>query len=133
MKRIFCVLLMTSPLSVAFAHSKVIGISPRSHATVESPNQISIKLNEKVKLKFCKLKVYRLEATGNKLALNRAAAQIAKSGKATQVKVDFFQQGKSDTLKASVQKIAAGRYVMVWRILSSDGHMVRGHSVFKVK
>lgn len=133
MKRIVCILLVLSSLSVTFAHSKVLSISPRSHATVEAPKQVSIKLNEKVKLKFCQLKVYRLEATGNKLALNRAAAQVAKTGKAPKMKVNFAQQGKSETLKASVEKLAAGRYVMAWRILSSDGHIVRGHSVFKVK
>lgn len=133
MKKTLVTLLLAFSFHSALAHSKVIGVYPSARAVVKSPKYVSVKLNEAVKLKFCKLNVYKLNADGGKLAINRAAAQVAKTGKAVRMPIQFNQQGKSNTLKASIGKLPAGNYVMAWRVLSADGHMVRGHSVFKAK
>lgn len=133
MKKTLVTLLLAFSFHSALAHSQVTGVYPGAHAVVSSPKYVSVKLNEAVKLKFCKLDVYKLNADGGKLAMNRAAAQVAKTGKAVRMPIQFNKQGKSNILKASIGKLPAGNYVMVWRVLSADGHMVRGHSVFKAK
>lgn len=124
----------------ALAHTAVTGIVPAAHASVTAPTNVEIKLNEAIDLHFATFKVYPLNVQGDKLALNRAAATLAKTALKARndaaQRVDQFKSGGGTTDHVVIplkSKLAPGPYVFMWRVLSADGHIVTGQSVFQVK
>lgn len=124
----------------AQAHTAVTGITPAAFAVVSAPGSVSLTLNEAVDLHFATVKVYPLPGMGDKLSLNRAAAALAKS--ALNAKNDAAQRadaggmlhGTADKITLPLKpNLKAGNYALMWRILSDDGHVVTGQSVFVVK
>lgn len=124
----------------AAAHTAVTSTVPASQATITAPRNVEIAFNEAVDLHFATFKVYPLKAQGDKLALNRAAATLAKSALKARndqaQRADQFTPQYGTTAKVSVplkSGLAKGPYVFMWRVLSGDGHIVTGQSVFTIR
>ena len=140
MKRPFLVTALLMASGLALAHTAVTGVVPAAHASVTSPKSVEIRLNEPIDLHFATFKVYALKAQGEKLALNRAAATLAKTAlkardDASQ-RADLFTPTTGAASHVVIQlktKLPAGPYVFMWRVLSADGHIVTGHSVFLIR
>lgn len=138
MKNLILPLLLLS--GFASAHTEVTGLSPAPNAVVQAPKTVSLTLSEPVDLHFCTFKVYPLKATGDKLALNRAAADLAKTALNAKgddaARADTAPKLSGMAAKVSIPlktNLKAGNYAVMWRILSDDGHVVTGQSVFTVQ
>ena len=140
MKRVFLVASLLLLSGLARAHTAVTGVVPAAHASVTAPKNVEIKFNEPVDLHFATFKVYALHVQADKLALNRAAATLAK--KVLKAKDDARQRAdlfvpSSETSNHVVVPLKTnlpnGSYVLMWRVLSADGHIVTGQSVFLIR
>ncbi|GAA5500762.1 copper resistance protein C [Deinococcus xinjiangensis] len=123
----------------ASAHTQITSLSPAAGATVTAPKTVTLTLSEAVDQKFVTIKVYPIKAAGDLLTLNRAAAALAKTALGSKndasARVDMAQpkSGMAQTLSVPLKPLKAGTYAIMWRLLSDDGHVVSGQSVFKVK
>ena len=126
--------------TAASAHTAVTSISPAAFASVSAPKAVELSFSEPVDLHFCTFKVYPLKSVGNQAALNRAAADLSKS--ALSAKNDEAERadlapklsGMAAKLTLPLKpKLPHGAYAVFWRLLSEDGHVVSGQSVFNVK
>ena len=98
------------PLAPAFAHSALIASSPADGAVVQTaPRQFSLAFNEPVSPLVLKL----VRPDGSSLPLDRYALENA-------------------TLVIDVPQLGEGTHVLVWRIVSADGHPVGGSLVFSI-
>lgn len=129
-----------SLFSAAWAHTAVTSVTPGAFAIVTAPAAVQIKLNEPVDLHFATFKVYPLKVSGDKLALNRAAATLAKTALKARadedLRADTWKKQTGTTSNVSIplkQNLLSGAYVIMWRLLSGDGHVISGQSVFSVK
>lgn len=137
MKNLILPLLLSG---TALAHTEVVGMTPAAHATVTAPQSVTLTLSEPIDLHFATFKVYPLNAKGDPSVLNRAATTLAQS--VLNVKGDEAKRSdRAKSLTGLAAKVSlplkpnlgAGNYVVMWRILSDDGHVVTGQSVFAIK
>lgn len=143
MKKLILPLLLG--LSTALAHTAITSVTPGEGKTVSAPRQVVITFNEPVSLRFSTFKVYPLGVSGDTLSVNRAAAKLAKSviglKNDDQARADHRLSGAASTSTVNTSTVTlplkdhlkSGSYVVMWRILSEDGHPVTGQYVFRVK
>lgn len=138
MRMIFLAILLG--LSNAWAHTAVEAITPGAYASVSAPQTVVVTLSEAVDLHFATFKVYPLKASGDRLALNRAAARLAATALKTRddqaLRADSFNLKQGEAAKVTIPlkpNLARGPYVVMWQILSDDGHVMTGQSIFTVK
>lgn len=137
-KLVICLLWLSG---AAQAHTQITSVQPGAFAALASPATVELTLNEAVDLHFATLKVYPLPAgITDKLGLNRAAAALLKSALKSKNDADLRvnlaapDSGQSSRIVVKLQPhLKAGPYALLWRILSDDGHIVTGYSVFVVK
>ncbi len=129
----FLALLTALSLSTTLAHTAVSSITPALNATVTAPKAVQLKFSEPIEVRFSTFRVMAVPA-GQSVD---AAAKVALAEKADSPKLvnlpltaSALAAQVSVPLKATLK---AGRYVVVWRLLSEDGHPVTGHSTFRVK
>ena len=95
------------------AHAVLVDTEPKSGAILnESPSRIALTFNEEVSTSFSSIRVLNFE--GDELASSRA-----KRVDAERVGVDAPELGD-------------GTYIVIWRVVSADGHPVEGSFTFQI-
>ena len=97
----------------ACAHSLLLSSAPAADAVVREASAVSLRFNNRIEKKLCQVR----------LVSPRGEAQ------ALSVRTDG---GAVDALEAPLPALAAGRYRVEWRVLSTDGHVVSGAFAFSV-
>lgn len=127
-------------LGSAVAHTAVTSVSPGEGKTVIAPKEVVLNFNEAVNLRFSTFKVYPLVVTGDALAVNRAASKLAarvlplKNDLTARADLPVRNQGNTARVVLPLKtRLKAGAYVVMWRLLSDDGHPVTSQYVFKIK
>lgn len=96
--------------ATAGAHAELTGTEPANEATItERPGEVSITFSESIKVAFGGVKAYGPD--GERVDDGRASAS-------------------GDTVTLPITADAAGTYAVSWRVISADGHPVRGAFVF---
>ena len=103
--------LALSPSS-ALAHSLLLASVPSADAVVTEAPAVTLRFNNRIEKKLCQV---RLVAAGGDVQVLR-----------------LRPEGAVDTLEAPLPRLAAGRYRIEWRVLSTDGHVVSGAFGFSV-
>lgn len=105
-----------SPLPVRLAHAILVKAMPERDATItDIPEEIHLTFNEGVGTEFLALAV--VDDSGKRVDKHDA-------------KLDFTDHSN---LRASVSGLAAGRYMVRYRVLSADGHVVSGKYYFQIQ
>jgi copper transport protein len=108
-------LMLLSTAAEALAHATLVGSEPRDSAVLErGPERVQLFFSEAVEPEFFALEVY----ASDRSRVDRADARLS----ATDPRV----------LEAGLRDAGAGTYTVVWRVLSLDGHVVRGSFAFAV-
>lgn len=96
----------------AHAHAVLVGTDPSNESTIErAPDEVRITFNENVTVAFGGVKAFGPDG------------QRADRGDATV---------EGDTVRLPLEDAGEGSYAVAWRVVSADGHPVRGASVFHV-
>jgi copper transport protein len=108
-------LLVLSPAVDAWAHAYLLRTDPQSSVTVNSsPRQVSLTYSEAVEPRFAVVSV--TDQNGTQQAAGSPAAS----------------PGDPDTLLVPLRHLKPGWYLVYWRVISADGHPVRGAFTFAV-
>ncbi|MGH7768093.1 MAG: copper resistance CopC family protein [Candidatus Binatia bacterium] len=105
-----------APPSAALAHAYLVKSIPAQRAVLyRAPAKIQLWFNERLEARYSSLTVTGPE--GNTVALVKMAV------------------GRDDPklIAADIRPLAAGRYVVKYRVLSVDGHVVHDEFYFTVK
>jgi len=149
LRRLAPVVLMLALAVLAFAHAHLTASTPADGAVLDSaPSNVALTFTEAVQKRFSLFAVVPLQvpAVTNESAKEHSqrtyglAAQLADSVMAAGGKVkDRVNAGLADASGASKDvtitlqdKLPAGTYVVVWRVLSVDTHVTQGIVVFTV-
>ena len=127
------VLTGTALTGTAAAHTEITRMVPAASSSVAAPKTVTLDLSEPINLRFSTFKVYALPAGSDPAALSQAKLNLKNDGAA---RADLFPGASG--LAARVQlplkpKLKPGAYVVMWHLLSDDGHPVSGQSVFRIK
>lgn len=104
---------------VAEAHPKLVSANPAPNATIAKPAHVQLRFSEKLIPAFSKADLTMLAAPGMSAMKVATAAAVAPDGRTLVV-----------TPKAPLR---AGRYAVIWHVVSTDTHKVAGHYGFAVK
>jgi copper transport protein len=109
--RIACALALVSWGALAFAHSHLVKADPADGAVVKvAPARFVLSFNEPAKLTM--------------LALKKDAEAARKVGP--------LPTEPSAQIEIPAPKLEAGKYVLTWRVISNDGHVMPGKLSFTV-
>ena len=127
--------LMLAP--TALAHTQITSMEPAAGSTASAPKQVILRFNEPVNLRYSIFKVYPMPAgqTGNRAA-NSLARQVIRQRGDEAARADLYQPKNSHSAGVSLPLKAglnSGEYVVMWQLLSADGHPVSGQATFKVR
>ena len=115
MIKIILSLLFISNPTVSYSHSQLVEILPRQNVVYQkSPMEIKLKFRSQVKL--VKIDLRNINDKSQKLKLNLGS---------------FNKRSKMFVIP--MPKISSGKYNILWRALSPDGHIIKGKSEFEVK
>ena len=110
---IFLLFFLNSTLS--YSHSQLTKILPKDNVIyTKTPSQIQLKFRSKVKLV--------------KVDLNK----IAEDNQKIKLDLTSFRE-RSKEFDIPMPSINSGKYNILWRALSPDGHIIKGKSEFEVK
>ena len=110
---IFLIFVLNSTLS--YSHSQLTEILPKDNVVyTKTPSQIQLKFRSKVKL--------------IKVDLNK----VAEDNQKIKLDLDSFKN-RSKKFAIPMPSITSGKYNILWRALSPDGHIIKGKSEFEVK
>ncbi len=110
------VLLLSLLAGQAEAHAILVKANPDREASLtEAPDEVLLIFNDSVGQEFLALAV--IDPSGKRVDKHDA-------------KLDFTDHSH---LRASVSKLAPGRYTVRYRVLSADGHVVSGKYFFDVQ
>lgn len=100
----------------AWAHAILVKATPEREAVVtEAPDEVLLVFNDGVGEEFLALAV--IDETGKRVDKHDA-------------RLDFSDHSH---LRATVEKLLPGRYIVRYRVLSADGHVVSGKYSFQVQ
>lgn len=100
----------SSPVS---AHAVLIDTEPKSGAILdESPSRITLTFDEEVGTSFSSIRV--LDSQGKELSSSRA------------------ERIEPEQVGVDAPKLGDGTYIVIWRVVSADGHPVEGSFTFQV-
>lgn len=123
--RVLLPLLAALTLGTALAHTAVTSVTPAANA-------VTLTLSEPVNLRFSTFKVVPLPAGAD--AGKTAAAALARRDDASRADTAPALSGTAARVQLPLRAgLRPGSYLVVWRLLSEDGHPVLGHSVFRVR
>ena len=101
--------------TISYSHSQLTEILPRENVVYsKTPPEIKLKFRSQVKL--VKIDLNNINDENQKLKLN----------------LDSLTQ-RSKEFVIPMPKISSGKYNILWRALSPDGHIIKGKSEFEVK
>jgi copper resistance protein C len=98
--------------SAAHAHSLLLSSDPRADAVVSGASAVKLHFNNRIEKTLCRVRLIAPGGQAQALALRT--------------------DGAVDALEAPLPPLAAGRYRVDWRVLSTDGHVVSGTFAFSV-
>lgn len=131
--RLLLSLLAALTLGTALAHTGVTSVTPAAKARVAAPQAVTLTFSEPINLRFSTFKVVPLPA-GADAAKAAATALAAKNDAATRADTAPTLTGLAARVRLPLRAgLKAGSYLIVWRLLSEDGHPVSGHSLFHVR
>jgi methionine-rich copper-binding protein CopC len=110
---------LLSIAGTAHAHPKLLSVNPAANATITAPAHIVLRFSEKLMAAFSKADLTMAAMPGMGAKKMASATAVADDGKMLVV-----------TPKA---RLARGRYIVEWRVVSSDTHKVAGRYAFAVK
>ena len=107
---------ISATVSAAARHAKVVSTSPAANAVLAaSPDHIALEMSEAVELKGSKLTV------------------AVRGGMPVALGALRHEPGTTKSVRADVTApLAPGAYLVSWRLMSKDGHVVSGGLLFKV-
>jgi len=129
------------------AHASLQASEPTADAVVAQPlESVTLTFTEAVEVAFSSFKVYRIDA---EVDMSSANASMRLNALAALLVTDFNGQGDDgegkvvstvlaptgDATSVTLQfegSVPAGHYVVMWRVLSVDTHVIDGHLVFTV-
>jgi len=115
LERFALLLLAVWPLAPAGAHAVLDTSVPAARSTVRvSPQEITLRFTERLEPAFSSIRV--LDANGNEVD-NRDSR---------------IDAGDATSLRVTLRALAAGRYRVIWRVLSIDAHVTKGEFTFDV-
>ena len=141
------VLALLPLLGTAGAHAYLAATEPAADAVLEAaPAEVKLIFSEAVEVAFSLLKVYRLDtdvdltAENARLRLNGLAALLVNrelaSNEPSDNRVDVAispERGTSAEIVLTLKgELPPGHYVVMWRVLSVDTHVLQDHYVFSV-
>lgn len=100
--------------SQASAHTQLVSADPAPNASVAAPTSITLHFNEALEAKVSNFKL--TDGGGKAVSVNAAKASDTKSMTAT-----------------TAAPLAAGRYMVSWTAVGSDGHPMKGTYAFTVQ
>ena len=110
---------LLSIAGTAHAHPKLLSVSPAANAAVAPPAHIDLQFSEKLMPAFSKADLTMAAMPGMGAMKIASATAVAADGKTLVV-----------TPKA---RLARGRYIIDWHVVSTDTHKVAGRTGFAVK
>ena len=110
---------LLSIAGTANAHPKLLSVTPAANATIAAPAHINLRFSEKLMPAFSKAELTMAAMPGMGAMKMASATTVAVDGKTLVV-----------TPKT---RLARGRYIVGWRVVSSDTHKVTGRTAFAVK
>lgn len=131
----------------AAAHAYLDASEPAANAAATDPvTTVTLSFSEAIEVAFSSFKVYRLTAEVDlatadaDMRLNALAAPLVTNYNGTAVdgdgKIDAEVTSPADDRSSVVLRfagdLAPGHYVVMWRVLSVDTHVIDGHFVFTV-
>lgn len=132
---------------VAAAHAYLDASQPAANAVVAGPvTAVTLTFSERVEVAFSSFKVYAFEAAVDMTAddadmrLNALAALVVSEFNGTTTDGDGLvpsssasPAGDTSTVVLTLEEpLPPGHYVVMWRVLSADTHVLDGHVVFTV-
>ncbi|WP_241191193.1 copper resistance CopC family protein [Deinococcus psychrotolerans] len=120
-------------IGTALAHTQVTKVVPAQGSSVTAPSAVALTLNEPINLRFSTFKVYALPAGTDAATFTKTKINLKDDAEA---RADAYSSSSNMAAKLSIplqSHLKAGQYVVMWRILSDDGHPVSGQSTFSIK
>lgn len=116
-------IIMTAALvalsGTAVAHPRLVGASPAANTMVATPTHVDLHFSEKLVPAFSKGDVTMAPMRGMAAMKMPSSASLARDGKTLVIKPRA--------------RLASGRYVVGWHVVSTDTHKAAGSYVFTVK
>lgn len=107
---------LTSISPSAWSHSILVKAFPEKESTMaEAPEEVLLVFNEGVGDEYLALAV--VDSSGQRVDKHNA-------------RLDFTDRSH---LRAKVEKLVPGRYMVRYRVLSADGHVVSGKYFFQIQ
>lgn len=132
---------------LAAAHAYLESSEPAANAVAAGPLEaVELRFSEGIESAFSTFKVYRIDAEVD-LAADNAAARLNALAAVLISRYNGSQQNGDGQVAAELsqpsgdkarlelrfaQPLAPGHYVVMWRLLSVDTHVVEGHLIFSV-
>lgn len=98
--------------SAAHAHSLLLSSVPPAGGVVPGASAVTLRFNNRIEKKLSRIRLVPAQGEAQTLAVR--------------------PDGAVDALEAPLPPLAAGRYRIDWRVLSTDGHVVSGTFAFSV-
>jgi copper resistance protein C len=123
------------------AHSQVKSSLPADDSTVKTlPSQVRLDFKEGFEANFSSFRVYRLDSkSGDHEVIESAAEKLIKQvfdqkmNITNRVDTGFSAPSKTRALVKLKAGSSPGWYAVVWKLLGTDTHTVKGFIVFKYK
>ncbi len=126
-------LLLAMLLGMASAHTRITRLTPAQGSTVRAPQRVTLEFSEPVNLRFSTFKVYALPPGVSAEALAQSKLNL-KTDAAERADTYGGALNMAATLSLPLRPhLKAGRYAVMWRLLSDDGHPISGQATFTVK
>jgi len=104
--------LVLVPVSTVRAHSLLLSSVPSAGSVVSGPSGVTLHFNNRIEKKLSRIRLVPPQGDPQTLTVQA--------------------DGAVDELQAPLPPLAAGRYRVDWRVLSTDGHVVSGTFAFSV-
>lgn len=120
-------------LGTAVAHTQITHFTPAAGSTVTAPKMVTLTFSEPINLRFSTFKIYALPAGTDTAALTRTKINLKNDAEA---RADTYSGSSNMAARLNLPlkaNLKPGLYVVMWQILSDDGHPVSGQSSFSVR
>ncbi len=129
--------------SMVFAHAELESSLPSAGDTIKTlPKAVEIAFGEAIEVKLSSFKVYRLQGSFATLKTAQTAATalvkkvLGAKGDQAQRSDDGLVTTAENTSKIQIKLksgLPAGTYVVMWKVLSVDGHVLSDYFLFTYK
>ena len=119
LKPIFIAAVLVATAGAATAHPKLLSVTPAANASVVAPAHIELHFSEKLMPAFSKAELTMAAMAGMGAMKMANATTMAADGKTLVV--------------TPTSRLMRGRYIVDWRVVSTDTHKIAGRYAFAVK